>query len=103
MGKEIVEFRLYYDDNGDVICYTSEKLPGNFIMIDVQTHAEARTDIKVFDGKIIRSLEGTVVTKLIPAIVGVRCAIEDVNIIVDNSYPGHVTSWNTRKYEFRYN
>jgi hypothetical protein len=28
------EFRLYYDDKGNVICYSCEKLEGNYIVID---------------------------------------------------------------------
>ena len=29
------EFRLYYDDTGRVICYTCEKLPGKYIVIEI--------------------------------------------------------------------
>ena len=31
---DVPEFRLYYDESGKVICYTCEKLPGNYIVID---------------------------------------------------------------------
>jgi hypothetical protein len=34
------EFRLYYDEKGNVICYTCEKLEGNYVIIDAQTFAE---------------------------------------------------------------
>lgn len=75
------EFRLYYDNKGNVICYTCDKLEGDYILIDVTTFAEARPDIKVVDGKIVRAGSGAVVSKLYPSDTGVMCEKEDISII----------------------
>ena len=99
----MVEYRLYYDDKGNVICYTNEKLEGNYIIIDAQTHAEARMDLKVLEGRIVRSIEGTVVTRLVPSMFGTRCAAEDISIVVPDDYLGGVVWWQTEQYEYKYN
>lgn len=99
----MVEYRLYYDDKGNVICYTNEKLEGNYITIDAQTHAEARMDLKVLEGRIVRSIEGTVVTRLVPSMFGTRCASEDMCIVVPDDYLGGVVWWQTEQYEYKYN
>lgn len=96
------ECRLYYDDTGKVLCYTYEDIPGDYIVIDPMTFAECRFDIKVINGKIIKSMDGTVVTKLVPSIAGIKCAAEDVNIVTPGDYLGPIVTWNTHKYEFRY-
>jgi hypothetical protein len=77
------EFRLYYDDKGSVTGYTCEKLEGNYIVIDAITFAEARPDIKVVDGKIIRNNYGSVVSKLCKDTEGVLCEAEDLSIITE--------------------
>ena len=50
------EYRLYYDDNGNVLFYAGEPTDSEhkYIVIDAQTFAEARPDIKVVDGQIVR-------------------------------------------------
>ena len=78
------EFRLYYDDTGSVLCYTCEKLDGNYIIIDAQTYAEGRHDVKVLNGKIVQNFSNAVVAKLTKDIKGTLCAKEDISIIVDN-------------------
>ena len=59
------EFRLYYDDTGRVICYTCEKIPGKYIVIDKNTFAEARPDIRVVDGKVSKAHQKAVISKLV--------------------------------------
>jgi hypothetical protein len=79
---EAPEFRLYYDEaTGKVICYTCEKLEGNYIVIDAITFAESRPDIKVVDGKIIKNNYGSVVSKLCKDTEGVLCESEDISVI----------------------
>lgn len=94
------EFRLYYDEQGKVVCYTCEDLPGNYIVIDRQTYAECRIDIRIVDDKIVKSIEGAVITKLIPSVIGIKCASIDVNIIVED-YDDAIV-WNIKNYEYRY-
>ena len=77
------EFRLYYDDKGSVIAYTCEDLEGNYVVIDALTFAEARPDVKVVDGKLIKNHSGSVVSRLYRDHDGVLCEVEDVSIITE--------------------
>ena len=79
------EIRLQSDDKGHVLCYTCEKLEGTYIVIDSLTFAEARPDLKVVDGKIIRVGNNAVISKLFPDSEGVLCEVEDVSIITDKN------------------
>ena len=78
------EFRLYYDSTGTATCYTCEKLEGDYIVIDAQTYAEGRHDVKVLNGKIVSNYSNAIVTKLTKDIEGTLCAMEDMSIIVDS-------------------
>ena len=95
------EFRLYYDSNGAVICYTGDKsMTGNYIVIDAQTFATARADIRVIDGRISTASPKSVVYKLMPdKDEGVECMAEDVSIIADIAYDGKTTKWKLNIYE----
>jgi hypothetical protein len=75
------EFRLYYDDKGYVITYTCEKLEGNYIVIDALAFAEARPDVRVVNGQLVRNHSGSVVSKLCKDTAGVLCEVEDVSVI----------------------
>lgn len=77
------EFRLYYDDKGQVVTYTCEKLEGDYIVIDALTFAEARPDVRVVDGRIVRADAGSVIARLYPDKTGVLCEAEDVSIITE--------------------
>lgn len=76
------EFRLYYDEKGNVVSYTCEKLIGKYIVIDALTFAEARPDVKVIDGKVVRNQFGSVISRLYPDdLNGILCEKEDVSVI----------------------
>jgi hypothetical protein len=92
------EFRLYYDKRGKVVCYTCEKLEGDFIVIDALTFAEARPDVRVVDGKITK-VQAAIVSKLMPGDAGQQCAYEDISIVVDNTYTGKIQNWKMITYE----
>ena len=77
------EFRLYYDEKGSVITYTCEKLEGNHILVDAITFAEARPDVRVVDGKLVKNGVGAVISRLYPDTEGVLCEIEDISIITN--------------------
>lgn len=79
------EFRLYYDEKGNVITYTCESIEGNYIVIDALTFAEARPDIKVVDGELIRDRAGSVISRLYKNTEGVLCELEDVSIITETN------------------
>lgn len=77
------EFRLYYDDRGNVVTYTCEKLDGDYIVIDALAFAEARPDVRVVDGKMIRAGSGAVISRLFRDSEGTICEAEDVSIIAE--------------------
>ena len=79
------ELRLYHDDKGYVIAYTCDKSEGNYIVIDALTFAEARPDVRVVDGQIIRNHSVSVVSRLCKDTSGVLCESEDVSIITEGT------------------
>lgn len=77
------EFRLYYDNKGQVVCYTCEKLEGDYIVIDATTYAESRPDVRVVNGKLVKVNSNAVVSKLVKDdLDGQLCSVDDVSIIV---------------------
>jgi hypothetical protein len=93
------EFRLYYDDLGNVVCYTGEKLEGNYIVIDAQTFAECRHDIRVIDGRIIKDAPNATIVRLVPSDTGTLCAAEDLSIIVNEDDDVEKQFWKLVVYE----
>ena len=94
------ELRLYYDENGKVLSYCGDKsIPGdNYIIIDSQTFAEGRHDLRVIDGKISKARPNQVVYKLMPdSTSGIACHPEDISIVV-NDTEEH-TKWKINVYE----
>jgi hypothetical protein len=80
--NHILEFRLYYNEHGEVLCYSMEDLPGNYISIDRQTFDQARVDILVKHGKIIK-ISNPISWKLAPANEeNYACHAQDVTVIV---------------------
>lgn len=94
----MVEFRLYYDDTGKVICYTCDKLPNNdnYIVIDKETYAATNPNVRVIDGKIVPETSMVFVSRLVESDVGVCCEPDDICIIVEQG-----THWKMETYEFR--
>jgi hypothetical protein len=89
------EFRLYYDDKGKVICYTCEKLEGNYIVIDAQTFAIGRPDVRVVNGKLSTVASHLVISKLQPHdSEGIDCHVEDMSIIVEPNVDVETQKWN---------
>jgi hypothetical protein len=105
------EFRLYYDDHGRVLFYTCEKPEGNYIVINAQTYAEGRPDIRIVDGKISTVTPGAVISKLVPSSTNddefslentdIECAEEDVSIIVEKRHKVNKIQWKLKTYELR--
>jgi hypothetical protein len=94
------EFRLYYDDAGKVICYSCEKLEGNYIVIDSITYAQARPDIRIIDGKISTVSNHCIVSKLMPDPKrGQLCEKEDVSVIASSE--GETVRWKLNTYELK--
>jgi hypothetical protein len=91
------EFRLYYNEDGSIICYSCEKLSGNYIIIDAQTYAECRQNVIVDDCKIEIIKPLLMMQKLVESTLGTRCAIEDINIVVSDDYSGNTIQWEMKK------
>jgi len=94
----MVEFRLYYDDTGKVLCYTCENLEGNYIVIDGDTYHECRPDVYVINGEIVKKSEMTVIRKLKTSTKGITCSIDDVSMIATEGI-----TWDLTDNEFRHN
>lgn len=89
-----VEYRLYYDSTGKVVTYTTEKLPGNWILVTQGEFAEARNDAIVVNGKLTTPHNTVVLYKLAKNLSsGTSTSKYDINVLadVDNVY------WNLEK------
>jgi hypothetical protein len=92
------EFRLYYDAAGSIVCYTCENLDGDYIVIDAQTYAEGRYDIKVLNGKIVNNFSNAVIARLTKDIEGTLCSVEDISLIIDSDEV-ETQYWKLKVYE----
>jgi len=85
------EFRLYYDEKGNVLSYTTDKLEGNYIVIDAATFAEGRPDVIVLDNKITKKSLTTISSKYVPSDnPEVICHKDDISIITNKKGKGWV-------------
>ena len=83
-----VFYRLYYNDNGSLICYSMEDLPGNYIELDVDTYRRSPSNVRVVDGKLKEFQPKGLVTKLKPGgPLGTPCHPADISIVVDQNQP----------------
>lgn len=81
-----VEFRVYYDTQGNILCYTTEKLEGNYIIVDKQVYIEARYDLCVIDKKLVKKVKGITIRKYKPDTTGILCHSEDISILVKKNF-----------------
>jgi len=89
-GQLTIEYRLYYDENGYPLFYTSEELPGNYIVVDADMVARSPANIRIHDGKVI-SYQVVYGKKLKPSKTGQACDPRDVCVIVEPDQPN--TLW----------
>jgi hypothetical protein len=92
-----LEFRLYYNVNGEVLFYSCEQPEGNYIVVDASTYAECRHDLKIFNGSIVRNILGSVY-KLVHGDTGLACASEDISFVVDSTYTNMI-KWGIESYD----
>lgn len=95
-----VEFRLYYNADGNVICYTCEQLEGDYIIVDAQTYAEARQDVQVVDGKVTRIVPKVMISKLKPSSTGTITLKEDISIVCEEE-SDNTQKWNLVSHELQ--
>jgi hypothetical protein len=102
VADEVIEYRLYYDDHGRVVTYTMDKMEGDYVVIDKQTFAEARPDIRVINGRITTVNPNFIVCKLMPHdYEGTLCAYEDISILVDEDVEAKSQRWKINTYELQ--
>lgn len=82
-----VFYRCYYRDDGTVITYSMEELPGNYIEVDRETFLEFPTDVRIQNGKLIRLPKASTVSKLWQDDHGTPCHPQDITIIVSPDQP----------------
>lgn len=81
---EKIEFRAYYNADGSIITYTTEKITGDYIVITAQQYSEARPDAKVFDGQLVHTHRRSHVSKLLKnKSEGVKTSKYDMSVIAD--------------------
>jgi hypothetical protein len=73
-------YRLYYDEQGYLLFYSMEDVPGNYIEIDQITFAAGSPRVRVVNGRLLH-INTHVVSKLVPSSQGQACDIRDVAVI----------------------
>lgn len=91
-----IEYRLYYDTNGEPLYYTCEDLPGNYVVVSTEVYAQGRYDCKIIAGQ-IRYPAQIKYAKLVPGTKGTACYIKDVSIISNTETDSQY--WKLRTYE----
>lgn len=88
------EYRLYYDDDGKPLFYTTEDEPGNYIVVTKEQYTVSDYSVTVVDGK-IRYQPKVKFVKLVPGQTGMLTTESDVSIIATEL--GQY--WNLTSYE----
>ena len=90
-------YRLYYNDDGTLLCYSMEDLPGNYIEIDAETFNRRPSNIRIVDGKLKEIKLASLVKKLVPGTEGIPCHPDDICIVVKETEPN--TKWSIKTNE----
>lgn len=83
--EQKLEFRLYYNEEGHVLYYSMEDLPGNYISVDRLTFDQARFDLRVKDGKLVK-LRNPASWKLVPSDSGTPCHKDNICVVVNDDF-----------------
>jgi len=87
VGSVKLEYRLYYNDLGEPLFYSTDNEPGNYITVDKETYDTGRYDVRVSNDRLIKPAQ-YIYQKLIPVTLGI-----DVSIVL----PGQ--TWKLKRYE----
>lgn len=79
--------RLYHDDQGRVLFYSMEDLPGTWIAVDAATYAAARQDVRVVSNELVEIPKTAMIDKLRPGHQGTCCDPRDICLIVTSDQP----------------
>jgi hypothetical protein len=93
------EFRLYYDEGGNVLFYSSDNVnhPYKYIVIDAMTYAASRYDVKVINEKVVRKKANKFIAKYVKSNEGIKCLSDDISIIATDEK--NTITWNFEVYE----
>jgi hypothetical protein len=94
------DYRVYYDDDGAVITYAMQDLPGKWIKITREQFAEANPYCKVIDGKLMKPVRKRLYVKLSKTDANdelvIKTSKHDVCIIVEDEDCDY---WKVTSYE----
>lgn len=79
-------YRLYYDDQGAPVRYTTENLPGPWIEVSTEVFAMSPANVRVVRGNLQIKDAISSVAKLTPSDMGTTCDPRDVCVIVDDTH-----------------
>ena len=82
-----LQHRLYHDEQGHVLFYTMEDLPGSWIAVDALTYAQASHDVRVIEGQVVPLPKIRTISKLRPGATGTSCDPRDICIVVSHDQP----------------
>lgn len=90
-----IEYRVYFDDKGELLFYSMEDLPGNYVVVDRDFFAGSPTNVCLRNGKLIVITPDTS-AKLIPGKNGTSCDARDILVLRDH---GPCLKWTKRHYD----
>lgn len=88
-----VFWRLYYNKQGQPVCYSMEDLPGNYIDIDAETFGLAPHNVRVVDGQ-LKYITTRTSEKIVPSTTGTLCHQQNVAVVVTQ----HGKHWSKQTY-----
>lgn len=91
-----VSFRLYHDHQGNLLFYSMEDLPGNYVEISAEMFALSPSLVRVKNGTVV-AIPWAVPTKLVPANTGTACDPYSVMLVVADDQPNQ--RWMTKQYD----
>ena len=87
------QYRLYYNDDGSIVKYSTDNEPGKYIVISKSEYAQGRYDVRVKNGQIEHLNKITEYRKLIPSNQGIETAVDDVTIVTQGQH------WDMKYYD----
>lgn len=87
--------KLYYNEQGYPIVYTTDTLDGNYIEVDAETFAVASHRVRVVNGELKHIPPAVYIHKLTPSDTGTQCHANDISVVTKNSG----TYWKRKTYE----
>jgi hypothetical protein len=90
-----IEHRVYFDDKGELLFYSMEDLPGNYVVVDAEFFSGSPSNVCLRDGKLVVITQDTS-SKLVPGNHGVSCDARDIVIISEH---GKCLKWTKRHYD----